>query len=86
MRWYHIPVVLLALAPAAVAEPLPDGEVTAEDVDRAMRDKGFETEVTTDKDGDPLIRSASKDLKFGVFFYGCNRKRRCDSISVLGGL
>lgn len=85
MRWYHIFSVLLALAPAALAVPLSDGGVTAQDVAQVMRGKGFPTEVTTDKDGDPLIRGSSKDLKFGVFFYGCHKTPRCDSIQFSAG-
>jgi len=80
MRCRYITAVLLALMPAALAEPLPDGGVTADDVEQVMRDKGFATEIGADRGGDPLIRSASKDLKFIVFFYGCDRKKRCDSI------
>ncbi len=85
MRWYHISSMLLALAPAAIAAPLPDGGVTAKDVARVMEAKDFQAEIATDKDGDPLIRSSSKDMKFGVFFYGCHSKPRCDSIQFSAG-
>jgi len=85
MRWYHITAVLLALAPAALAEPLPDGGVTAQEVAKVMVGKDFAAEIATDKDGDPLIRSSVKDVKFGVFFYGCNGKARCDSIQFSVG-
>lgn len=85
MRWYHISTVLLALAPAAWAGPLTDGGVTADDVAQVMAAQGLKTEVTTDKDGDPLIRTSYKGTKYGVFFYGCNAKSRCNSIQFSAG-
>jgi len=85
MRWYHIPTVLLALTSIASAAPLPDGGVTAKEVAQVMDSKSFPTEITTDKDGDPLVRSSTMKLKFGVFFYGCHGKPRCDSIQFSAG-
>jgi Putative bacterial sensory transduction regulator len=85
MRWFQAFLVLLALARPAFAAPLPDGGVTAQDVAQVMQEKGFAATIATDKEGDPLIRSSSKDLKFGVFFYGCHGKPRCDSIQFSAG-
>lgn len=85
MRWYHIATVMCLLAPAVSAQSLPDGGVTGEEVAKVMTEKGLKTEVTTDKDGDPLIRTFSKDTKYGVFFYGCNAKSRCNSIQFSAG-
>jgi len=85
MRWYHIPTILLALGSGAMAAPLPDGGVTALEVAGVMQARNLPTEITTDKDGDPLIRSSSKNLKFGVYFYGCRGKPRCDSIQFSAG-
>jgi hypothetical protein len=84
VRWYHISTVLMGLAPAAHATLLPDGGVTAQDVASVMKSANFTTEITTDKEGDPLIRSSTKGSKFGVYFYGC-RKSRCDSIQFSAG-
>jgi hypothetical protein len=80
MRWYHISTVLLALAPSALAAPIPDGGVTAAEVSAALQAKGFQAEVTADKQGDPLIRSASGGSRFGVYFYDCHGSPRCGSI------
>jgi hypothetical protein len=85
MRWYHMTILLLALAPPASAGPLPDGGVTAKEVADVMTSKDFPAEIATDKDGDPLVRSTVKDFKFGVFFYGCHGKPRCDSIQFSAG-
>lgn len=85
MRWYQVSFLLMAVAPGAFAEPLPDGGVTAREVAAVMTSKDFRAEITTDKDGDPLIRSSANDVKFGVFFYGCNGKPRCDSIQFSAG-
>ena len=80
MRWYHVTSVLLALASAALAGPLPDGGVTGKEVAAALLSKGFQAELTTDKEGDPLIRSSSGGTRFGVYFYECHGKPRCTSI------
>ena len=85
MRWGLLGLVLLALARAASAAPLPDGGVTAQEVAKVMGDKNFPVEIGADKDGDPVIRSAWRSLKFGVFFYGCQRRPRCDSIQFSAG-
>ena len=88
MRGFSIAAVLgVALVQASVASaaPLPDGGVTAQDVARVLQSKGFQAEVTTDKQGDPLVRSNSGGAKFGVYFYECKGRQRCPSIQFSAG-
>ncbi len=86
MRLYHITCVLVSLAPAAFAGVLPDGGVTAEEVADVLRGKGFQAQIATDKEGDPLVRSSAGGVRFGVYFYGCNHQPRCKSIQFSAGI
>ena len=72
-------ILLGTLVPAAAA-PLQDGGVTIQDIADVMRSKGYPAELTTDRDGDPLIKSEAIGIKFEVYFYECNAQKRCQSI------
>jgi Putative bacterial sensory transduction regulator len=85
MRCPWIFALPLLLPIAAQAGPLPDGGVTVQEVARALQDKGFQTEITTDKDGDPLIKSKLEGAKFSVYFYECGGRPRCKSIQFAAG-
>ena len=85
MRWYHVAAILLAITFPALAGPLPDGGVTAQEVVRVLQSKGLQAAITTGKDGDPLIHSASGGSKFGVYFYECKKSPRCGSIQFSAG-
>ena len=74
----------LLLPCGAWAGPLPDGGVTVQEVARSLQVKGFMTDITTDKDGDPLIKSMLEGAKFSVYFYECG-KPRCKSIQFAAG-
>ena len=81
MRWIPIvAAVMLFQSPAVFAGPLPDGGVTVEEVAGVLQDKGYRAEVSTDKQGDPMILSTTSGFKFRVFFYECEQKPRCKSI------
>ena len=75
---------MLVWAGGAVAGPLPAGGVTSQEVAGVMRGMKLSTEVTTDKDSDPLIYSSSGGRKFGVYFYQC-KGPRCGSIQFSAG-
>ena len=79
-------VSLIASSAIALAAALPDGGATVQDVARAMQAKGYQTEITTDKYGDPLINSMNKGMKFSVWFYECNKgTQRCKSFQFAAG-
>lgn len=70
-------------AGAAFAGALPDGGVTAEDVVKALQDKGYRAELTTDSTGDPMIQSAAEGVNFHVYFYGCDGDpARCGALQL----
>ena len=85
MRWIMIVAVLLGTQATAWAGYLPDGGITAQEVAASMKGKGFQAEVTTDKDGDPLVKSVYEGTKFSVYFYECSPKQRCKSIQYAAG-
>jgi hypothetical protein len=88
MRGFKIAAILattLVQAPLALAAPLPDGGVTAAEIARILQSKGFQAEIGTDKQGDPLVRSTSGGAKFGVYFYECHDQPRCESIQFSAG-
>ena len=85
MRRIWILALTLLMPVAASADSLPDGGVTVQEVARSLQDKGFQTEITTDKDGDPLIKSLLEGAKFSVYFYECGGNPRCKSIQFAAG-
>lgn len=85
MRWIIIAALLVATHASALAGNLPDGGVTVQEVANSLKAKGFQAELTTDKDGDPLIKSTYEGTKFSVYFYECGNKQRCKSIQYAAG-
>jgi hypothetical protein len=75
----------IAMAAPAMARPLPDGGITAQELASVLQEKGYKAQVTTDKDGDPLVRSASGGVDFLVLYYECKGKQRCPSIQCYAG-
>ena len=78
--------ILLAVAAAAPASP-PE-MVRAQDpqsVVKAMQARGFVAELTTDRTGDPMIRSASSGTGFQVLFYNCTEHKECATIQFHAG-
>lgn len=80
-------VGVLVLGPSSLqAAPLPTGGVTAGEVAKALLDKGYKAEVTTDSAGDPMIRSSADGSNFRILFYSCkNSGPRCVSITFSAG-
>jgi hypothetical protein len=70
---------------AAFAAPIADRGVTAAHVAAALTAKGYGAEVSTDKSGDPIIRSSADGSGFSVLFYGCDEETRCASIQFTAG-
>lgn len=75
----------LAVAGLGAAQPAMAQNVTATDpesVASVIRGKGFEVELTTDNDGDPMIRAEGKGHRFVVFFYGCTAGQDCVTLGL----
>jgi hypothetical protein len=49
--------------------------VTPEEVASVIKAKGYEVTMTTDDEGDPLIKSKAHNVNFDVKFYGCKVDR-----------
>jgi hypothetical protein len=77
---------MLALASAASAAEAQ--MVRAQDpqsVVRAMQARGYTAELTKDRMGDPLIKSAYSGTRFQVFFYNCKNNRDCATVQFHAG-
>lgn len=46
---------------------------------------GFQARLDKDSVGDPLIHSAAGGVDFSVYFYGCTKNKRCQSIQFSAG-
>lgn len=46
---------------------------------------GVEPEVTTDNQGDPLIKVSDRGFQFSIYFYGCSDNRNCTSVQFYSG-
>lgn len=79
--------MLVGMAPVAQAAPtmLHVGGMTGAEVAKWLRDAGYKAELTTDKTGDPMIKSAADGVNFNVNFYDCEAKSRCKAIQFSAG-
>jgi hypothetical protein len=68
----------------AAAYVYPTAGVSAQEVAAVLRAKSLPVEITTDDQGDPLIKSSSTDLNWRVYFYDCTGGR-CTSIQFSSG-
>jgi len=76
---------MLALgATAAQAAAYPAGGVTANEAAAVLRAKGLQAEITKDDAGDPMIKSASEQINWRIYFYDCTAGR-CKSIQFSAG-
>lgn len=85
--WRLVAAVLALLPPAAAAQGVGGADtsrvyangVTGAEFQAILQDFGQETDLSADKDGDPLLRGRMDGLKFEVMFYGCDKAspRRC---------
>jgi hypothetical protein len=46
---------------------------------------GFQARLDKDTVGDPLIHSSSGGVDFSIYFYGCTKNKRCQSLQFLAG-
>lgn len=75
--------LLSATAMAADTAPCPAGMVCASNprtVADALARAGYKASISTDDEGDPLIRSAASGYNFSVVFYGCQTGKACDAL------
>ena len=46
-----------------------------------LRAEGYAAQVSTDKDGDPVISTRSQGARYSIYFYGCEGGTGCTSIT-----
>lgn len=74
-------ILLAALLPPAAAAQGTVSAANPSGVLDAARKFG-PAELTTDKDGDPLIRGTMDETNYTVFFYGCETGANCKAIQL----
>jgi hypothetical protein len=72
------------LAATATAQSLVSAENPAELVS-IIQALGFQAQIDKDNVGDPLIRSSSSGVDFSIYFYGCTKNKRCQSLQFIAG-
>ena len=68
----------------AAAYVYPTAGVSAQEVAAVLRARKLPVEITKDDAGDPMIKSASNDLNWRIYFYDCTAGR-CTSIQFSAG-
>jgi len=74
------------LVPAAAANDLPPGGMTAQEVADWLRAQGYPSVVKPDPTtpGDQIISSSVDGINFDIYMYGCT-SGRCDSLQYASG-
>jgi hypothetical protein len=81
-----VATLLLALSSAgtANAQTLVSAENPAQIVS-IIQALGFQARLDKDNTGDPLIKSSSNGVDFSIYFYGCTKNKRCQSLQFIAG-
>jgi hypothetical protein len=80
LRAVSLAIGLLCLADqAAIARPLPDGGITAQEMSEVLKAGGYPIEMTS-LDGSPAINTSVNGIKFSIHFFECDPDGRCQSI------
>jgi hypothetical protein len=80
--------LLVAAAIGAWSVPAQAEQVRAQDpgsVVRAIEAAGHEATLTTDKVGDPMIKTSIAGTTFQVFFYNCTNHTECATVQFHSG-
>ncbi len=76
-------IVLFFLATLIAAAPATGDTLVRADAEQmadVIRDVGFKAVITTDSDGDPMIKSSSQGADWSILFYGCTGGQTCTSV------
>jgi len=87
MKCTIVGAAVLALgltASMAVAEDLPGGGMTGQDVASWLQSQGYRAEIQKADNGRPKVASATQGTSFYVHFYDC-KDDRCASIQFTAG-
>ncbi len=71
---------------AQTAEPMVSAQ-DPEGLAKVLMDAGYEAELTTDRQGDPMIRTELANMTTRLVFYGCDEQTNsdCDSVQFTTG-
>lgn len=78
-------------APSTTSEPsaAPSGDLiignSFDQIIAVLQKNGLPGELTTDSQGDPMIRSQSSDFSFIIYFYGCTDNKDCTMLQFVKG-
>lgn len=77
---------IASLLGVAQAAPLPNGGVTAQEIGGTLAAAGLPVQYSTDKDGDPLIKTNWDGVNTSIYFYECSGSpKRCKSFQFYSG-
>ncbi len=77
--------LLMLVASAAQAKPLPEGGMTGAEMKAWLVGTGETVELTKGDDGDPILKTDIDGMKVSIYLYDCT-KERCTSIQMSVGL
>jgi len=72
-------LAIVGFVAGAEAQTLVSAEDPAQLVS-IIRELGFQAKLEKDNVGDPVIRSSSDGVEFGIYFYDCKGNKRCKSL------
>ena len=78
----------LLVAPLLASTTHAQTIVTAENpaaIAALIQGLGFQARLDKDSVGDPLIHSSAGGVEFSVYFYGCTKNKKCQSIQFSAG-
>jgi Putative bacterial sensory transduction regulator len=52
---------------------------------KALQNEGYKAKLEKDTDGDPKITSSANGYSFSIYFYGCEKSTKCDSVQFNAG-
>jgi Putative bacterial sensory transduction regulator len=78
-------LALAFAAPAAVAQPVPNGGLSAEDVAAWLQNAGYAAKIETERSGRKTIASSAEGLDFHISMYDCHNGPRCASLEFFIG-
>jgi hypothetical protein len=89
IRFRQALAALFLLAGFAVAAPASAQQLVSatnpQQIANVMRDKGFNVELTTDGEGDPMIKSDIDGTLWVVVFYNCTDNKNCKTLQFYMG-
>jgi hypothetical protein len=83
-RFWPVVLVLMFLPTITLAEDIPTGGLTMDEVVTWLQSQSYTTQIVPDSDGTKHVRIFYKGLKLGVYTYDCSGDR-CGSFSSAPG-